>query len=423
VILQKPREIAARALKRHRTGQQYIERLLEQELGALAPEDRGLCQELVYGIVRWQKTLDWLIARKTGGREQNPQIHILLQLGLYQLFWLERVPDHAAVHETVEMAKKFGFQPQAGFINAVLRGYTRERDQTKAALEQLKQTDLAIGYSHPEWLVERWIQRWGKEKTIALLQWNNSPPPTFARVNTLKADTRKLKQVWDSENVSYRPVERDWIPNDEVFELESHPSLATLRTFQEGMFYVQDPSTLLAVAALDPKAGEHILDVCSAPGGKTTYIAQRMNDKGEVLAEDNQPERLKLVVENCERLGVTCVGTTSATQQFDRILIDAPCSNTGVLRRRVDLRWRIKPEEITRLRDMQLAILRDSVKRLKPGGTLVYSTCSLEPEENLEVIKMFVEENPQFTLENERQLLPFEAKVDGAYVATLKLRA
>jgi 16S rRNA (cytosine967-C5)-methyltransferase len=187
------------------------------------------------------------------------------------------------------------------------------------------------------------------------------------------------------------------------------------------MFYIQDPSTILAVAALNPQAGEHIVDVCAAPGGKTTYIAQRMSNEGEVLAEDNQPDRLKLVVENCQRLGVTCVGTSSSTKQFDRILIDAPCSNTGVLRRRVELRWRIKPEEITRLRDTQLSILRDSASRLKAGGMLVYSTCSLEPEENEDVIKSFLADNPQFSLTSERQLLPFNDQVDGAYVASLKL--
>jgi 16S rRNA (cytosine967-C5)-methyltransferase len=229
-----------------------------------------------------------------------------------------------------------------------------------------------------------------------------------------------LKQVWDSERVTYRAIERDWFKPDEVFELESHPPLTSLRSFQEGMFYIQDPSTLLAVAALNPQQDEQILDVCAAPGGKTTYIAQRMGNQGEVVAEDLDVERLKLVVENCQRLGVTCVSTTSATPQFDRILIDAPCSNTGVLRRRVELRWRIKPEEISRLRETQLSILRDSAKRLKPGGTLLYSTCSLEPEENQEVVQTFLSEQSNFTLESERQLLPFDAQVDGAYVATLK---
>jgi len=419
VSLQKPREIAARVLKRRRSVHEYIERLLEPELGGLAPEDRALCQELVYGVVRWQKTLDWLIARKTGGREQHPLVHILLQLGLYQLFWLERVPDHAAVHESVEMAKSMGFESKAGFMNAVLRGYTRERDETRSALEALKQNDPATGYSQPDWLVERWQQRFGKEKTIALLKWNNTPPPTFARLNTLKADARKLKQLWDSERVAYRTVERDWFGKDEVFELESHPSLTSLRTFQDGMFYVQDPSTLFAVAALDPKPNEHVLDFCAAPGGKTTLIAQRMGNTGLVVAEDVDAERLKLVVENCNRLGVTSVVTKSPAPLFDRILIDAPCSNTGVLRRRVELRWRIQPEEIARLRQTQLSILGTAIQRLKPGGTLVYSTCSLEPEENQDVIKTFLAKNRTFKLHNERQLLPFEDGVDGAYVATL----
>jgi 16S rRNA (cytosine967-C5)-methyltransferase len=420
VSIQKPREIAARVLKQRRSSHEFVERLLEPKLGGLSREDRALCQELVYGVVRWQKTLDWLIARKTGGREQNLTLQLLLELGLYQLFWLDRVPDHAAVHETVELCKEMGFGAKAGFVNAVLRGYTRERDQTRVLLQELKVKEPAVGYSQPEWLVERWTQRWGKEKTVALLEWNNTPPPTFARVNTLKADARKLKQVWDSENVTYRPVQKDWLEDELMFEMESHPSMVNLRTFQEGMFYVQDPSTLLAVAELDPKSGEHVLDVCSAPGGKTTYIAQRMRNEGEVLAEDNQPERLKLVVENCERLGVTCVQTQSATQNFNRILIDAPCSNSGVLRRRVELRWRITQEEISRLRDTQLSILRDSAKRLKAGGTIVYSTCSLEPEENEQVIKMFLAENSGFTLTKERQLLPFHDQVDGAYVAVLK---
>ncbi|MDB6057824.1 MAG: Sun protein [Verrucomicrobiales bacterium] len=304
-------------------------------------------------------------------------------------------------------------------MNAVLRGYTREKNETKIALEALKQSDPAIGYSQPDWLVERWQERFGKQKTIALLEWNNTPPPTFARLNTLKADARKLKQLWDSERVVYNRVQRDWFGTDEVFELESHPSLTSMRTFQEGMFYVQDPSTLLAVAALDAKPNEHVLDFCAAPGGKTTLIAQRMGNTGEVVAEDIDSERLKLIIENCTRLGVTSVVTKSSTPLFDRILIDAPCSNTGVLRRRVELRWRIQPDEITRLRQTQLSILGTAIKRLKPGGTLVYSTCSLEPEENQEVVKSFLAKNRTFTLQNERQLLPFTDGVDGAYVATM----
>src|ERR1700678_1578439 len=178
-----PREIAIRVLRQRCPTGDYVEKLLDRELGrhALSPPDRALCQELVYGMVRWQSTLDWLVARKTGGRDQNPSLRALLHLGLYQLFWLQRIPDHAAVHETVELGNRLGFGPRAGFLNAILRGYIREREQTKENLEALKKTDPATGYSHPGWLVERWQARWGEAPTAELLAWNNQTPPLYAR--------------------------------------------------------------------------------------------------------------------------------------------------------------------------------------------------------------------------------------------------
>ena len=175
-------------------GGDFVEARLEAELARtrLSPPDRHLCQELAYGIVRWQATLDWLIARKTDARAQKPMLHNLLRLGLYQIFWLNRIPAHAAVHETVELARQSGFQSQAGFINAVLRGFLREFDVTRGLLEELKRTQPHIGYSHPEWLVARWQKRWGADHTAQLMDWNNTPPKAFARVNTLKADPGKL---------------------------------------------------------------------------------------------------------------------------------------------------------------------------------------------------------------------------------------
>ncbi len=380
-----PREIAVRVLARRAKGGQYVEQLLDRELArhALSPQDRGLCQELVFGMTRWQSTLDWLVARRTEGRTQNATIRLLLQLGLYQLFWLQRIPDHAAVHETVQLAKRLGFGARAGFLNAVLRGYIRQRDQTRTALEELKQSDPALGYSHPAWLVQRWQDRWGREPTLQLLQWNNSPPPVFARLNKLKTDFPGLALRWRKEGVEFEQHSYDWTEPDSVFELRSHPPLTDCESFQDGLFYVQDPSTLLAVQQLAPRPGEMILDLCAAPGGKTSFIAQLMGNRGRILAHDAQPDRLKLVEENCHRLGVTCVKTANAldsSTQFDRILIDAPCSNTGVLRRRLELRWRVQPAEIERLRKGQAALLAQAALCLKPGGLLIYSTCSLEPE-------------------------------------------
>ena len=462
-----PRQIAARILAQRLTSREFTEILLETALTAtrLSPADRGLCHELVCGVVRWQATLDCLIARKTDlVRHQRPALINLLRLGLYQIFWLDRIPPHAAVHETVELAKQSGHGAQAGFINAVLRGYLRETEAIKKILADMKISQPALGWSHPEWLVEKWRQQFGDELTRQLLAWNNTPPKTYARVNTLKfcssrreeaqtpvthhasrithptgeslltpAPARAMKDAgdllarWREENVEYDFLTRDWTGENLAFELKSHPSLARLGSFQDGWFYVQDPSTLLAPRMLDAQPGEAILDLCAAPGGKTTFLAQLLGNQARIVASDLDPNRLKLVRDNCARLGVTCVESllpsTLSPQPstfFNRILVDAPCSNTGVLRRRVDLRWRIQAAEIARLRAGQLALLDQAATRLAPGGVLVYSTCSLEPEENSEVVKQFLASHAGFNLETQRQLLPFADGVDGAYVARLK---
>jgi len=441
---QKPRQIAARILSQRLTSGEFTENLLETALATthLSPADRGLCHELVCGVVRWQATLDCLIARKTDpARQQRPALKNLLRLGLYQIFWLDRIPPHAAVHETVEQAKHSGYGSQAGFINAVLRGYLREAEEIKKILADMKVSQPALGWSHPDWLVEKWRRQFGNENTLKLLEWNNVPPKTYARVNTLKLGASSIEQSqvskfndagdlltrWREENVEYDFCTRDWTGENLAFEMKAHPSLARLGSFREGWFYVQDPSTLLAPALLDPRPGETILDLCAAPGGKTTFIAQLMGNQGKIVASDLDPTRLKMVKDNAGRLGVICIETCLPealnrlpAAQFDRILVDAPCSNTGVLRRRVDLRWRIQVAEIERLRAAQLELLTQSASRLKAGGVLVYSTCSLEVEENAEVVKQFLAKHQAFKLERERQLLPFADGVDGAYVARLK---
>jgi 16S rRNA (cytosine967-C5)-methyltransferase len=461
---QKPRQIAAWILQQRSADGGFIEDFLENALAGaeLSPPDRALCQEITYGVVRWQATLDWLIARKTGGRKQKPALQNLLRLGLYQIFWLGRIPGHAAVNETVELTRRRGFGAQAGFVNGVLRGYLREADAAKKLLADLKISRPALGWSHPAWLVARWQKRWDAERTAQLLEWNNTPPKTFARVNRLRTDAGKLLEKWRAENVEYDFVRSGGrqtaaflaemessglLPKPAtleslVFELKSHPPLNSLASFRDGWFYIQDPSTLLAPCQLGPQPGETILDLCAAPGGKTTFLAQLMNNQGRIVAMDISEERLKLVRENCLRLGVTCVEfcrsrgnealtsksetgqrllTSSPTnEKFDRILVDAPCSNTGVMRRRVDLRWRIQPWEIGRLRKVQRDLLRQATSQLKPGGILVYSTCSLEPEENQEVVKQFLAKHTDFKLESEQELLPFAHGVDGAYVARLK---
>jgi 16S rRNA (cytosine967-C5)-methyltransferase len=428
VTIQKPREIAARALLHRESARGYIEDLLERELSnsQLSPADRGLAQELAYGTVRWQAPLDWLIARRTSGREQRPALRVLLRTGLYQMFFLSRIPDHAAVNETVELARQMGCGQQSGFVNAVLRGCLRERSEIERALAELKTSDLALGHSHPGWLCERWESRLGRDSLLKLLEWNNTPPRTFARVNTLRGDVDTLREQWARERVEAKFLAPPWAGDLLLFEITSHPPLSTLPSFTEGRFYIQDPSTVLAVRELDPQPGETIFDLCAAPGGKTTLVAQVMNNTGRVIAHDTESGRVALITGNCARLGVTNVVTAlpSNVEQrignpVDRILLDAPCSNTGVMRRRVDLRWRIRAEEIARLRRTQMELLRAAVPHLKPGGTLVYSTCSLEPEENAGLIRDFLAETPQMHLQREHFLTPWEHQVDGAFVARM----
>jgi 16S rRNA (cytosine967-C5)-methyltransferase len=420
---EKPREIAVRTLLARQQGQ-FVEDLLESALrGAiLKREDRGFIQELVYGVARWELTLDWLIARKTSGKSQKPFIQNVLRLGLYQMFWLDRVPGYAAVNECVELSKKRGFLAESKFINAILRAYGREAEETHRKLEEARETNLARGFSHPDWLCRRWEQRWGKAATVQLLNWNNTAPPTYARVNELKTTPEELRKFWGEEGVQFSEPAFEWAAPMTVFRLETHPPLSELNSFQNGLFYIQDPSTLLAVQMLAPKKGETILDLCAAPGGKSTCIAQMIQNGGRILAEDLDPNRLEMVRENSERLGAASITTDFAAlrdARFDRILVDVPCSNTGVMRRRVELRWRLKPEEIQRLARTQLTILTKAAVRLRPGGTLVYSTCSLEREENQGIIREFLNVQPAFKLSAEQELTPMANGVDGAYCARL----
>ncbi|MCF7668954.1 MAG: 16S rRNA (cytosine(967)-C(5))-methyltransferase RsmB [Verrucomicrobia bacterium] len=426
----KPREITVRILLDAENERRRIDELLPKYLdnNRIAKEDRALVWEMAHGIGQWKSALDFLIDRKTRQPPRNSACRAILRLGLYQMFWLDRIPDHAAVNETVGLARNLGIGGFTGLVNGILRGYTREREQTRRLLEELKTVNPPIGYSHPAGLWKRWIRRWGETRVRWLMDWNNTPAPAFARINTLRTTADEVTHKWAGEGVQFEQQEFDWTPPDLVFRFDSYPSIQVLDSFKQGMFYIQDPSTLLSVNALDPQPGETILDFCAAPGGKTSYISQVMRNSGRVIAADTSPARLKRLDENLTRLGISNVrvhdqsayALSEHTGAIDRVLVDVPCSNTGVLRRRIEARWNFEESRITRLAERQKEILEHASRFARKGGRLVYSTCSIEPEENEEVVRSFLEGHRDFKIVSDRTLLPFNEHVDGAYVAIMK---
>jgi 16S rRNA (cytosine967-C5)-methyltransferase len=412
------RELALDLLDRWPKSRLLADELLERSLAesSLSGADRAFVTELFYGCLRRKLSLDFLLAQ-LATKAPRPIVANVLTLGLYQLFYL-KTPAHAAVNETVALAKTHAGEAEAKFTNAILRRAQRESDALLAKLDDTRQREPWIYYSHPERLWNRWAARLGREQTAALCDWNNQPPALYLRINTLKTSAKPAD------------VPADPTGHPLCWRVTDTTGLFQTKSFINGEFYIQDPSTLVAVDMLDPQPGDAVLDMCAAPGGKTMYIAQKMQNRGRIIAADSTNSRLALVGENCRRLGVEIVATLACEgtrldrclrgEEFDRVLVDAPCSNTGVLRRRADLRWRLNEEEIARLAALQAKLIESAAKFAKRGGVLVYSTCSLEPEENEGVVEAFLASHEKFTVEMTRSLFPPRDGVDGAFVARFR---
>jgi 16S rRNA (cytosine967-C5)-methyltransferase len=381
---------------------------------ALSKPDRAFATDLVYGVLRNLRLLDfWLGQLRPVSVEKDARD--VLRLGLYQLLILN-VAEHAAVNESVALAP----QRARGLINAVLRSAVRRRGEL---LVMATSGSLALRSSHPDFLVERWTRNFGEQNAAALCAWNNVPPPVYLRVNQLKSDLGRFTSAHSrcEETADYPTFLRcEEIP---------HEALTT------GECYIQDPSTSLACTLLDPQPEERVLDACAAPGGKTGLIAELMRNRGLIVATDRDAGRVARLGENVQRLGVTITTIAAcdwaqpqtcsdvvALRPFDRILLDAPCSNTGVMRRRIDLRWRLTPDGFLHMQREQIAVARAVLPLLKPGGVFVYSTCSIEPEENEHVVLQLVRQFPNLQLESRRALLPFRDRIDGAFAARFRAR-
>lgn len=386
-----------------------------RSLHRLKPSDAALLTELVYGTLRWRNNLDWVINQfsKLPVEKMNYIVRNILRMGVYQVLFLERIPAAAACDESVKLVKSWGLERLGGFVNGVLRSIVRNRGEiVYPPFEENPALHISVKYSHPLWLVERWLKRYGVEETVLLCMANNETAPLVLRCNTLKITPKRLCQELEKYNL--KAVPSPYIP--EGLRVSQINHLDELGPFMAGHFVMQDESSMLASLILRPKEGSFVVDSCSGPGGKTTHLAQIMKNKGKILALDIHEHRLQLVAETAERLGISIIERrlldarslpTELHGKADYLLVDVPCSGLGVIRRRPDLRWRLTPEEFFLYPQQQLEILKGAALALKTGGVLVYSTCSTEPDENHNVVVRFLTETEGFQQEDITDLIPF----------------
>lgn len=447
-----PRTLAFEALKAVERGA-FADIALDRVLSTqtCSPSDRRLVTELVYGSIRQQRTLDAIITQLASrpASQQPPNLRLILRLGLYQLRYLTQIPDSAAVHTAVELAKTAGLKGLTGVVNGLLRQYIRlsadGADPLQCPSDPIQR--LGVQYSYPDWIVEVWVQQFGVTDAEALCQWCNRSPSLDLRVNSRRATVQQVQAAFEAVGLSSSPIPH--LPQG--LRLGDRPgAVHKLPGFAEGWWSVQDASAQLVSLVLDPKPHERIIDACAAPGGKTTHIAELMDDTGEVWACDRYASRLKKLTENMQRLGLESIHLwtgdsrtlshlppgkdSSRDGTADRVLLDVPCSGLGTLHRHADGRWRQSPDKVSELAQLQQALLEQAITWLKPRGRLVYATCTLHPAENEAQITRFLETHPEWRVvppsaslgleafqcpEGWLKVLPHHHQMDGFFMAVL----
>ena len=423
---------------------------------AINGRERRFINGLVYGVIRWQRQLDWVLDQFINPRFQlNARHRNILRLGAFQLLHLDGVPAHAAIFETVQLATSHLRQNKrrktAGFINAVLRSVQREGATLTYPLLDTNPTEhIAFSLSYPTWLVKRWLETRGVSWTLAFCRASNQIAPLALRVNTLLTKREEICQSLEASGIAATAskVAPDGITLENraitAFDDAGEGTLKDILNRED--VYVQDESAMLVAHLLSPENAECIVDLCAAPGGKTTHLAHLMGNAGKIVAVDVSAEKIALLERNCRRVGARNVETqvmdgTKADLGFiktaDAVLIDAPCSGFGTLRRHPDIRWNKTLKQIHALSEIQYNLLKNAAKHIKPGGVLVYSTCSTEPIENEEVVQRFLTDFPMYTVENAKDFLPdvlpsmitpqgfvqtfpHEHGIDGAFAARLR---
>ena len=444
------REIALEVLTKVDKENSYSNLQLNQSLKneELSRMDINFTTEILYGTIQHLNTIDWIIQPflKMKMEKLEPWVRNLLRLSIYQLWYLDKVPTHAVVNEAVNIAKKKGHKGISGMVNGVLRNIIRNKDKIQIPNTLSEHEKISLEHSHPLWLVKRFVKDYGVEDTREICRVNNLAPYHSVRINPLKITREEIineltNELGEQVEISPSPLSSQGI------RIKGGGNLAYTKWYKEGFISIQDESSMLVAKVLDPKPGMMVLDAAAAPGGKTTHIAELMEDKGTIIASDLHKHKIKLIEEQQSRLDLHIIQTIQSDARnlkneipanFDRILLDVPCSGLGVIRRKPDLKWSKQESDINQLTRIQREILEEVSILLKPGGILVYSTCTMAIEENEAMIKDFIQRNPDFQLDhqlsaslpdvvNEKldtsqgmvQILPHHFQTDGFFISRI----
>ena len=417
-MIDKTREVALKVLYKIDKEQAYsnieLNEQIRQNRKNLDEKDIGLISELVYGVTTWRLTLDEIIKKysKIKLKKISPWIINILRMGIYQIIFLDKIPKSAAVNESVNLAKRYGHSSSSNFVNAILRKVEKtdydDFFEIEDDIDRISKTT-----SMPKWIVEELVKGNGIKIAEQICKNSNLKPNITIRVNRLKIAKKELIQKLEQKGIECKEPENEEMNTQDFLILSKVKNIENLQEFKDGFFTIQDLSAGQAAKILDPRPVEMVLDACSAPGGKTTYLAELMENKGKIKAWDIHEHRTKLVEQNANRLGINIIETQvkDATQydknldeKFDKILLDVPCLGIGVIKRKPDIKWQRKPEDIEEITLIQRKILENCSKYLKKGGTLVYSTCSILKEENEEIVIKFLSENKQFEIDGENMV-------------------
>lgn len=399
---------------------------LNHQIICTKPSSPAFVRELVYGVLENKILLDYIIAKfvTRGIAKVKTSDLVVLRMGIYQLGYMDSVPEYAAVNESVLLAKKF-CRGREGFINGVLRSYVRQKSSVELPDRNLDIKEfLSVKYSCAKWILDMWIEQYGEEVTEEILKKSQGNPGLTIRVNTLKTGKEDLIRKLEEKGFE---IENSDICNRALI-VKKGKGILEDKLYKDGFFSVQDESSMKTIEILDPKAGEMIIDVCAAPGGKSLATAEKMSNRGQIISSDIYIRKLGIINKEAERLGITIVKThtwdattvnSELLEKADRVIVDAPCSGLGVIRRKPEIKYKGKLDEMDSLPEKQLEILMSSSNYVKSGGVLQYSTCTINKNENEGVVKEFLQNNKMFSIVKEHQFMPHIDMTDGFYVCKM----